>query len=175
MKTVREVTYQELRLRQPSARKKVYELRAESELVGTLRWPKALSSLCIAETADGSWTFDQQGLFKSSVRARVAGSDQDVLIYRENWTGMAGTMAHVDGREFGLRAPSWWGNRFTLVQEPSQGDGEELLAVTINFTLLRGSADVAIQPKLAQTEDAALLAMFGCYLSLMAYEHLSGM
>jgi hypothetical protein len=86
-------------------------------------------------------------------------------------------MEHIDGREFSLRA-NLWGHRFTLVQKPSLGEeGEdiELLTVKINFSILRGSADVAIQPQLAQTEDAGLLAMFSCYLTVMAYEDSSGM
>jgi hypothetical protein len=161
-----------LNLQQPSVRKKEYELRADNELVGTLHWPKALFSLCVAETADGSWTFNRQGFFNFRVTARVAGSEQDVLIYRPNWTGVNGTIAHIDGREFSLRA-NLWGHRFTLVQKPAQGEEVELLTVKINFRFLRGSADVAIQPKLAQTEDAALLAMFSCYLALTAYEEMS--
>ncbi len=162
-------------LQQPSARRQEYELRTDNELVGTLHWPKALRSLCVAETADGSWTFKRQGFFNLRVTARVAGSEQDLLIYRPNWTGMNGTMEHSDGREFKLRGSNLWCNRFALVQKPAQGDDVELLTVKINFYIVRGSADLAIQPKLAQTEDAALLAMFGCYLALMVYEDLSGM
>jgi DNA-binding Xre family transcriptional regulator len=174
MKAFRELTQQELKLQQPSARKQEYELRADNELVGTLRWPKAFFSLCVAETADGSWTFDRLGFFNFRVTARVAGSEQDVLIYKPNWT-MTGTMEHVDGREFKLQGPNLCGNRFALVQKPAQGEDVELLTVKINFSILRASADVAIQPKLAQTEDAALLAMFSCYLVLMAVDDLSGM
>lgn len=179
MKAFRELTHQVLKLQQPSARKLEYELCVDNELVGTLHWPKALGSLCVAETADGSWTFKRQGFFNFRVTARVAGSDQDVLIYRYNWTGMTGTMEHIDGRQFDLGWPNLWRNRFALVQKAAQGEDQgedvELLVVKINFTILRGSADVAIQPRLAQTEDGALLAMFSCYLALMAYDDLSGM
>jgi DNA-binding Xre family transcriptional regulator len=173
MKAFRELTHQELKLQQPSARKKEYELRADNELVGTLHWPKVFFSLCIAETADGSWTFNRHGFFNLRVSARVAGSEQDVLIYMPNWTGMNGTMKHRDGREFNLHGANWWGNRFKLVQKPAQGEDVELLDVKINFYFLRGSADVAIHPKLAQTEDASLLAMFSCYLAVMAYEDMA--
>jgi hypothetical protein len=120
------------------------------------------------------WTFKRQGFFNLRVSARVAGSEQDVLIYRPNWTGVNGTMEHIDGREFNLRA-NLWGHRFTLVQKPMQGEDVELLTVKINFSILRGSADVAIQPKLAQTEDAALFALFTCYLALMAWDDINGL
>jgi hypothetical protein len=207
MKAFRELTHQELKFQQPSALKKEYELRADNELVGTLRWPKAFGSLCVAETADGSWTFKRQGFFNLRVTARVAGSEQDVLIYRPNWTGVTGTMEHIDGRVFHLKGPSMWGNRFSLMQKqthsplvsapPSppagsllgaeagggrmaetngtEGEDVELVTVKINFTILHGSADVAIQPKLAQTEDAALFALFSCYLALMAYDDVNGL
>jgi hypothetical protein len=170
MKAFRELTHQELKLQQPSARKQKYELRADNELVGTLYWPKAFRSLCVAEAVDGSWTFTRQGFFNSRVTARVIGSEQDVLVYTPNWTRMKGRMEHIDGREFNLQGANWWGNRFTLVQKPTQGEDVELLAVKINFRFLRGSADVAIQPQLAQTEDAALLVLFSCYLAAMAVE-----
>jgi DNA-binding Xre family transcriptional regulator len=173
MKAFRELTHQELKLQQPSARKHAYELRADNELVGTLHWPKMFRDLCIAETADGSWTFNRYGFFRLRVTARETGSEQDVLVYTPKWTGMNGRMEHVDGREFDLQGPNWWGNRFTLVQKPAHGEDVELLAVKINFTFLRGSADVVVQPQLEQTEDAALLALFSCYLALMAYEDMS--
>lgn len=188
MKAFRELTHLELKLQQPVALKKEYELCADNELVGTLRWPKALGSLCVAETVDGSWTFKRQGFFNLRVSARVAGSDQDILIYKPNWTGMNGTMEHIDGREYKLQGANWWGDRFNLVQKPAhppsfsaigakiegtEGEYIELLTVKINFHILRGSANVTIQPALAQTEDAALFTMFSCYLALMAYEDMS--
>jgi DNA-binding Xre family transcriptional regulator len=174
MKAFRELTRQELKLQQPSALKKEYELRADNELFGMLHWPKALFSLCIAETADGAWTFDRHGFFNPRVIAREIGSEQDMLVYTPNWTGMNGRMEHIDGREFNFQGASWWGNRFTLVQKLAQEEDVELVAVKINFTFLRGSADVVIQPQLAQMEDASLLALFSCYLSAMAYEDISG-
>jgi hypothetical protein len=143
-------------------------------LVGTLHWPSAFSSRCVAETTDGSWTFERQGCFGSRTSTRAAGSEQDLLTFTPNWTGMSGTLEHIDGREFKLRT-NMWGNRFTLVQKLAQGEEVELLAVTVNLSILRGSADVAIKPQLAQTEDAALLAMFGCYLVLMAYADMNNM
>lgn len=173
MKAFQELTLYELKLQQPSARKKEFELRAGNELVGTLRWPKALFSLCIAETADGSWTFNRHGFFNTRVNARVTGSDQDLLIYTLNWTGMVGTLKHIDGREFGLQWGNMWGNRFILAQKTAQGEDAELLSVKVNFAFLRGSADVAIQPQLAQSVDASLLMMFTLYLVWMAYEDMS--
>ena len=162
-------------LRQPSALKQAYELRANNELVGTLHWPTVLRSLCVAETVDESWNFERLGLLNSRVVARVAGSEQDVLTYRHNWTQTLGTLKHIDGREFTLRGSNWWRNHFTLVQKLTQGEDVELLTLKINFTLLRASADVTIHPQLARTEDAALLALFSCYLVLLVIDEMSGM
>jgi hypothetical protein len=130
--------------------------------------------LCVAETADGAWTFNRQGFFKLRVTARVLGSEQDVLVYTPTWTGMNGRMEHRDGREFNFQGANWWGNHFTLVQKPTQEEDVELLAVKINFRFFRGSADVIIRPQLVQTEDASLLALFSCYLAAMACEDMSG-
>jgi hypothetical protein len=82
-------------------------------------------------------------------------------------------MEHRDGREFSFQGANWWGNHFTLGQKPAQGEEVELLAVKINFSFFRGSADVVIQSQLVQTEDASLLALFSCYLAVMAYEDMS--
>ena len=172
MKAFQSLTHQALKLQQSSVRKQEYELRADNELVGTLYWPKAFGSLCVAETADGVWTFKQQGFFNRRMTARVRGSEQDVFVYTPNWTGINGRVAHSDGREFYLQAANWWGNRFTLVQKPTQGEDVALLAVQIHFLFLRRSADVAIQPQLVQMEDASLLAVFSCYLAAMAYAYI---
>ncbi len=172
MKAFRTLTHQELKLQQPSVRKQAYELRAGNELVGTLHWPKAFGSLCVAETADGAWTFDRQGFFKLRVTARVLGSEQDVLVYTPNWAGN-GRMEHRDGREFTLQGASWLDNRFTLVQKTTQEEDVALLAVMINFRFFRGAADVVIQPQLVQTEDASLLALFSGYLAAMAVADMS--
>lgn len=175
MKAFRALTHHALKLEQPSARKQAYELRADNELVGTLQWPKAFGSLCVAETADGAWTFNRQGFFKPRVTARVLGSEQDVLVYTPTWTGMNARIEHRDGREFYLQGANWWDNRFTLVQKPTQAEDVALLAVMINFRFLRGSADVVIQPQLVQMEDASLLALFSCYLAALAVDDMSGL
>ncbi len=172
MTSFRTLTQQTLKLKQPSARKQAYELRADNELVGTLHW-NTLGSSCAAETADGAWTFNRQGFFKVHVTARALGSEQDVLVYTPNWTGTNARMEHCDGREFALNGPHWWGNRFTLVQKSTSAEDVELLAVQIHFRLFRGSADVMIQPPLVQMEDASLLTLFSCYLAAMAVEDMS--
>lgn len=159
-----------LSLSQPSGRKSAYELRTGNALVGTLLWQKA-GRECIAETAEGSWVFREQGHFRNyRITARAAGSDQDVLTYNLNWTGMIGTVRHMDGREFKLRGDSWWGNRYALVKKPAQQEEEKLLAFQINSYVFRLDADLEVQPILAEAEDAALLALFGCYVALIAYE-----
>lgn len=170
MKAFRELTQQALQLQQPSARKQEYELRADNELVGTLHWPKALDPLCVAETADGAWTLNRQGFFNRRATARVRGSEQDVLVYTPTWTGTNGTIEHSDGRKFTFQGANWLGNHFTLVQKPTPEEDVELLAIKINFHILRGSADVVTQPQLLQTEDASLLALFSCYLATLASE-----
>lgn len=158
-------------LSQPSARKKHYELRANNQLVGTLHWPKAFGNVCVAETAAGSWTFREQGFFRNyRITARAADSDQDLLTYTLNWTGMIGTVRHADGREFKLKGTSWWGNRYALFKKPAQGAEEEMLSLTVKSYFRRASADVEVQPRLAEAEDAALLALFGCFVALIAYE-----
>jgi hypothetical protein len=162
-------------LRQPSARKKEYEFHVDNGLVGTLRWPNAFRSVCIAEAADGTWTFQRHGILKPLVIARAVDSDQDLLILNSHWTGMRGTIEHQDGRTFLLREVNWWGGRFKLVQKSAHGEDVELLTVKVNFSLLRGSADVEVQPALSQMKDAALLTMFSCYWVLMTYEEMSGM
>lgn len=173
MKAFRELTQQALQLEQPSARKQTYALRADNELVGTLDWPKAFGSLCVAETAVGAWTFNRQGFFTPSVTARALGSEHDVLVYTPTWTGKNARVAHSDGREFYLQGAHWWDNRFTLVRKPTPTEEVALWAVMINFRFFRGSADVVIQPPLVQTEDAGLLALFSCYLAALAVEDMS--
>lgn len=170
MKPIHEVTSEELKLNQPSARKQLYELREESTLVGTLYWPKALSSTCVAEAADGTWSFTRQGFFNTRVFARDLATEQEVIEYSPNWTGAVGKLKHRDGRDFNLQGTTWWGNSYSLVYKPTQQIDIEMLAVKVHFRLIRGAADVIIKPPLLQTEGASLLTLFGCYLAAMAVE-----
>ncbi len=159
-----------LSLSQPAGRKSAYELRTGNALVGTLLWQKS-GRVCVAETAEGSWVFREQGLLRDyRITARAADSDADVLTYRLNWTGMIGTVRHVDGREFKLRGDNWLGNRYALVKKPARQEEEKLLALQVNSYLFRLDADLEVQPILAESDDAALLALFGCYVALIAYE-----
>ena len=51
---------QELTWTQTGCRKPEYELRADDEIVATLRWQRG--SLAVAETANGRWSFNRPGV-----------------------------------------------------------------------------------------------------------------
>src|SRR5260221_536807 len=69
----------------------VYELRAGDEVVGTLRRVKLPGSLCVLDTADGTWTCKRSSRLAAAVTVRVAGEETNYAVFTHHWptTGLA--------------------------------------------------------------------------------------
>jgi hypothetical protein len=87
--------------------KSEFELRFGDDLVATLRFPKMLSSTAIAESGDGSWTFEREGFLKPTTVIRASGSADELATYtRKVWRG-GGILNLSGGRKITLYTSPW--------------------------------------------------------------------
>src|SRR3982074_509051 len=112
MRTIREVSAQELLWAQPSRMKQAFELRAGDEVVVTLQWARA--SLATGETAEQKWTFKREGFWHPRITVRAPGSDENVALFNPNWAG-GGTLELPEGRAFHFGAANFWRSQWDWV------------------------------------------------------------
>ena len=107
MKKIAEIAQRKLKWSQPKALKREYELRADRELVATLKYRSAWGSFAIAESADGCWTFKRVGFWQTKATIRASGSDTDVAVFNNNTWANGGTLELTDGRKYPATSNFW--------------------------------------------------------------------
>ena len=163
MTKIAEVIGRELKWAQPSAWKMEYELRADDELIATLRFRSSFGSFATAESADGCWTFKRVGFWHTRVTIRGCGSDVDIAAFKNNtWSG-GGTLEFSDGRKM-LATTNLWQTNFEFKTEA----GETLVRFNIGG-LVHLSATVEIDPGASGLPELPLIVMLGWYLAVMMY------
>ena len=161
MKKIIEVIDRELKWVQPSVWKMEYELRADDELIATLRFRSSFGSFATAEGADGCWTFKRVGFWQTRATIRGCGSETDIATFKNNtWSG-GGTLELPDGRKI-LATTNFWQTNFEF-----QTEGGVVLARFITGGIVHLSVTVEIQPDAAGMPELPWLVMFGQYLAIM--------
>jgi len=156
-----------LRWIQPRALRAEYELRAGEERIATLRFHDMLGSRATGESAEGCWTFERAGFFRTRVAVRRCDAAADLATFRSNrWRG-GGTLTLPDGRE--LRATTnFWYSRLQVRDEAGQ-----TLLVYDTKGILRLRATVTIGPAAAALPDLPWLLMLGWYLVVIMHRNLA--
>ncbi|MBV9280343.1 MAG: hypothetical protein JOZ41_09715 [Chloroflexi bacterium] len=99
MKRFSEIADRELTWAQPDRKKRVYQARADGEVVASIGWDKGSGSLAVAESADGRWTLKRSGFLRPRITIRVAGADLDLATFHASWDG-GGRLELRNGRTF---------------------------------------------------------------------------
>jgi hypothetical protein len=158
-----QVIGRELKWQQPKAWKMQYELRADDELIATLRFRSSFGSFATAESADGCWTFKRVGFWQTKATIRACGSDNDIAVFRNNtWSG-GGTLELSEGRKF-LATTNVWQTNFEFQSETGQ--------ILVRFKpggFVHLSATVEIQTDAAGVPELPWIVMLGWYLTVMMY------
>jgi hypothetical protein len=162
MKTIQSVVDHELTLAQKTVFKSEYELRWGGELVATLRFPKMLSTMGLAESGDGSWTFERVGFWKPQTLAKPKGSEDVLGRFTESaWKG-GGVLQLTGGKRYLLRRSIWKGTA-----EFQTEAGESLLQFQ-NRGAFRVSTTLRIQRRALQVPELPWIVLLGFYLGVMA-------
>lgn len=156
-----------LRWIQPRALRAEYELRAGEERIATLRFRNLFGSRATGESAEGCWTFQRGGFFRTRVAVRRCDDATDLATFRsDRWRG-GGTLTLPDGRR--LRATTnFWYSRLQFQDEAGQ-----TLLVFDTKGALRLRATVTIGPAAATLHDLPWLLMLGCYLVVIMHRDLA--
>lgn len=162
MKTIRAVVDHELTWSQESAFKNEFELRFGGELVATLRLPKMLGTMGVAESGDGSWAFERIGFWKARTVVRASGSNVELGSYTSNtWKG-GGVLELSDGKKFTVWRSIWKG-----LSEFRTEEGEPLFQIH-HRSSFRVSASLRINRKALQIPELPWMVLLGFYLEVMA-------
>ena len=161
MNKISEISDQPLKWEQPSALKMNYELRANDEVTGTLRFRSSFGSFATAKSPEGCWTFKRVGFWQTRVTIRRCDSDADIATFQNNtWSG-GGTLQFPDGRIF-RATTNFWQTRLEFQTE----SGSTLLQFQ-SAGILHLSATVQIPNGSAALPELPLLVMLGWYLIVM--------
>lgn len=162
MRKITALVDHELTWVQPRALKSEFELRFGDELVGTLRFPKMLSTVAVAECGEGCWTFQRVGFWKTRTIVRANGSNSDSGIYTSNtWKG-GGVLEMPDKRKFNVATSVW-----KSILEFRTEAGETLIHIK-NSGVFRHSSCVQMYRKALHIPEFPWLVLLGLYLTIMA-------
>ena len=160
MRSLYEVSGEELRWVKPKWLKRRYELRAGEEVVATL--VRSGGSGAIGEWSEGRYYFSQKGWFNQRVLVGD-GAVPDVVTPLATFTRRGGILTLADGRTLFWMKPSFW--KSTRVWS----DGAATLA---EFDPASGYASprVTITEEGARLGELPLLLLLGQYLIVRARE-----
>ncbi len=153
-----------LTLAKPSWKRGLHELRAGTEVVGTLD-VNSWSGGSVAATADGGWRFERpRGFLRRTVRILGAG-EVELGSFGGTGFGARGGNLELGSRSYALTARGVFKPRFAW----SAGDGAELAAFTASGGLgaeTKGSFELSDSGRACP--DAALLLLLGAHLALLS-------
>src|SRR6185295_20083036 len=163
MKGIADPGNRELEWTQPRALKMQYELRADNEIVATLRFRSSFGSFATGESADGCWTFKRVGFFQTRVSIRQCGEETDIATFTNNtWSG-GGTLEFAGGAKL-LVTTSFWQTKLQFTTE----SGSPLVQFNTGG-MIHLNATVEIDPAAERREDLPLIVLLGWYLVVMMH------
>lgn len=171
MKNMRDFIGQPMEWIQPNAADRSYDLRARTDVVATLRWPKAGGSLALGESADGNWSFKRTGFISTKVTVRATGTESNIAVYSPNWLAGKGTLELAGGGRYLWTIMDFGGSQWAFCNE----SGEPLVHYKVEWRLQKATAAVEIAPAGAAVSELSLLTMLGWYFIVLAAEDQIGL
>jgi hypothetical protein len=162
MKNIRSVVDHELNWSQQSAFKSEFELRFGGELVATLRLPRRIGTIGVAESGDGSWTFERTGFWKMKTVVKASGSTEELGSYTNNAWKPGGVLQLTDGKKFTFWRSGWKG-----ISEFRTEEGEPLFQNRYRASF-RVSASVRINRRALRIHELPWMVLLGFYVGVMA-------
>lgn len=159
---------------QPKAMGRSYELRSDESLFASLVFRSAFGSFATAEYRGGRYTFKRVGFFTPHVTIRREGDEEELALYRPNWTGSQG-MLDLDGSHLIWKPANFWATRYgwylgkDMLLLYRQGTEEKHVS-----DLFKTQARVEIGEAAWQNESLPLLVMLGWYLVVLYEEDSAG-
>jgi hypothetical protein len=169
MKSVKDISNEQLNWIQPKTTQQLFELRTPSDLCATLNFPKAFGSLAEAESEDGKWTLKRVGFFHTKITIRNVGEENDYAVFKPNIMATSGILEFANGKKFLWQSSNFWATKFEFKEESGQ------TVVTIKSGIddpklkdwFKTHARVEIQSDKESSRDISLLILLGWYLIIV--------
>lgn len=146
---------------QPSAFKMEFELHADGQPVGSLRFRSSFGTHAVAEIGGRRWTFKRVGFWQQKVSVREDGAEVDLAEFANNTWHSGGELRCPDGRVF--RATSnFWSSKLAW-RDASEAE----VALLEHGGFLRLHSRVTIPAGLPPEVPVDLLVPLGLYLVVM--------
>jgi hypothetical protein len=137
-----------------------FELRADDEIVGSLRWER--SAHATAVTADRRWAFNREGFWRSRITVRVPGSVTTFAVFYPRWLG-GGSLEGQPGRPLRMVSRSWWRAQWDWVDEV----GQPLVHIKNQGRWFEVKYRVVIERQAIALPEMPLLVMLGLYVIVL--------
>ena len=139
-------------------RGRAYELRAEGEVFGTLRWPRWFSARAEPESADGRWDFASKGFWNRRTVACAPASEVELAVFVHQWVG-CGNLQLADGRRFRWASQGFWRPKWFFEDEAGR------VPVRLSrISFLGNRTRVEIDLATCSHPEISLLVLLGGYL-----------
>lgn len=158
MRQISELSGREFTWKESGCRE--HELRADDEVVATLRWRG--DSFAVAETARDRWSFKRPVLRRSPVSVRALESGAEIAAFGSGWAG-GGTLKTSRGQRFVWSPANFWRTRW----EWRQDDGTPLVRFEGRQRLIKVEGRVRIEEATLALAELDLLVALGWYLTVM--------
>jgi hypothetical protein len=162
MKSIKSVVDHELTWSQQSVLRHEFELRFGGEIVARLRLPKMIGTRGVAESGDGSWTFERIGFWKAKTIVKVTGSVDELGSYTSNTWKPGGVLQLPNGKKFIFWRSGWRGTSEFRTEE-----GEPLFQTRYHGSF-RVNASVRINRRALQIPEFPWMVLLAFYQGVMA-------
>ena len=169
MESIKNFSNEQLNLIQPKATHQYFELRTQTDLYGTLNFPKSAGSFAEAESADGKWTLKRVGFFHTKITVRNSGEENDIAVFTPNMMVSSGSLMFADGKKFQWHSSNFWATKFEFKDET----GETIVTFRSGVEepklkdWFKTQARVEISCTEQNPREISLLALLGWYLIIV--------
>ena len=156
---------------QPKTFERFYQLQAGNLYLGSLQFKSSFSSLALAETADGRWSFKRVGLCHQKVTIRKQGEQADIATCQYKFWG-DNELRFNDGKTYIWKRLNFWATQWAFINN----DGEVVMVVKRGLAehkfsdIFKTQMTVEIYPAQEPEEYLSVLLPVSLYLFILQQE-----
>jgi hypothetical protein len=147
-----------------------FSLQTGEDIVATLRLSDPAGSVATGRSASEAWSFEDEGLVKPCVLARLLPEKVPLAVHQCKFPGLPSSLEFPDGRRFRWRRLGF----FTRAYRFEDAENKPLIVVRFDCCrswlsgsrVIRGSVD--IQPKAYMLSELTLILLLSWYLIVRA-------
>jgi len=164
MISVRKIKTNQLDWTQKKRLRKLFELTADGEIVGTLAWKKSFGSLAVGECDKVKYSFKRGGFLKPFVTVRKVDLDYELATIQMSF-GNSGIMNFNDGKIFKFQKLSFWKPEWGFIDE-----NDRLVCTITHKARLRSTGIVMLEGSAKPLQQLPVLLLASWYIIILTWE-----